>query len=44
MGHKNVAITMSYLKDFDNDVIDKEMNRLVQESVITHYEYSRFAV
>lgn len=29
MGHKNVAITMAYLKDFEDDVIDKENEKLL---------------
>ena len=31
MGHQNVAITSAYLKDFDNDVIDKSIRRLLEE-------------
>jgi len=29
MGHTNVAITMAYLKDFEDDVIDKENEKLL---------------
>lgn len=31
MGHQNVAVTTAYLKDFDNDVIDKSIRRLLEE-------------
>ena len=31
MGHQNVSITTSYLKDFDNDVIDKSIRILLEE-------------
>ncbi len=32
MGHKNVAITNAYLKDFEDDVVDKENEKLLQEA------------
>lgn len=32
MGHKNLAITTAYLKDFEDDVIDRENEKLLQES------------
>lgn len=31
MGHKNVAITMTYLKAFNDDEIDKENEKLLME-------------
>ena len=37
MGHKNVAITMSYLKEFDNEVIDDAISKLVQENPIERF-------
>lgn len=36
MGHKNVAITTAYLKDFEDDVIDAENEKLLQESIINY--------
>lgn len=36
MGHKNVAITTAYLKDFEDDVIDKENEKLLQESLVSY--------
>lgn len=39
MGHKNVAITTAYLKDFEDDVIDKENEKLLQESFINYNEF-----
>lgn len=32
MGHKNLAITTAYLKDFEDDVIDRENEKLLQEA------------
>lgn len=37
MGHKNVAITMSYLKEFDNEVIDDAISKLVQDNPIQRF-------
>lgn len=34
MGHKNIAITTAYLKDFEDDVIDRENTKLLQENLI----------
>ena len=31
MGHKDVSVTMAYLKEFDNDTIDNAMERLLEE-------------
>lgn len=31
MGHKDVSVTNAYLKDFDNDVIDNAMSKLLEE-------------
>ena len=31
MGHKDVSVTMAYLKEFDNDTIDNTMERLLEE-------------
>lgn len=39
MGHKNVAITTAYLKDFEDDVIDKENEKLLQESLFNYNEF-----
>jgi integrase/recombinase XerD len=36
MGHQNVAITSSYLKDFENDVIDDANEMLLMESFPTY--------
>jgi len=33
MGHKNVAITTAYLKDFEDDVVDKENEKLLEETL-----------
>lgn len=33
MGHKNLAITTAYLKDFEDEVIDRENEKLLQESI-----------
>lgn len=38
MGHKNVAITTAYLKDFEDDVIDRENEKLLQESLSSYNE------
>lgn len=44
MGHKNVAITMSYLKAFDDEEIDKENEKLLMEPIVQfNQEISRFA-
>ncbi len=37
MGHQNVSITTSYLKDFDNEVIDDANERLLMELIPVHY-------
>lgn len=36
MGHKNIAITTAYLKDFEDDVIDRENEKLLQEIIINY--------
>lgn len=36
MGHQNTGVTVAYLKDFDNSVIDDANEKLVQESPSTY--------
>jgi len=36
MGHKNIAITTAYLKDFEDDVIDRENEKLLQEIIVNY--------
>lgn len=36
MGHKNLAITTAYLKDFEDDVIDRENEKLLQEIIVNY--------
>ncbi|CAM4319033.1 site-specific integrase [Flavobacterium terrigena] len=37
MGHQNVAITSAYLKDFEDDVIDKENEKLLNEPLELYF-------
>lgn len=36
MGHKNLAITTAYLKDFEDEVIDRENEKLLQEIIVNY--------
>lgn len=36
LGHSNVEITKAYLKEFENDVIDDAMNRLLKEPILLY--------
>jgi hypothetical protein len=31
MGHHDVSVTKAYLKEFDDEVIDNAMNKLLEE-------------
>ena len=33
MGHSNIQVTMTYLKDFDNNVIDEANKKLLEEPI-----------
>ncbi len=33
MGHQNISITSSYLKDFDDDIIDDANSKLILEQI-----------
>ncbi|WP_179318807.1 site-specific integrase [Winogradskyella helgolandensis] len=39
MGHQNVNVTKAYLKEFQNDVLDSAMEKLLEESK-SHYTFS----
>lgn len=36
MGHSNLSITQAYLKDFEDDVIDDAVNRLLEEPTLKY--------
>jgi len=46
MGHQNISITSSYLKDFEDDVIDKANEKLLREPIpiYKNLEFMRLTV
>ncbi len=40
MGHSNLAVTTSYLKDFENDIIDDANEKLILEEPLIIYQIS----